>query len=279
MSKYQLGMNGGIEMNCGLAEEVAIIDKLGYDYIELRNWKVDEFLKEHSFEDLRALMDGVKVKPLSVNGIYPMNLVSSSDLERLWLHAAWNIQLTAASGCPYVVACCFGGPEGLSLDEGRRQITEGLKLVSDLAAKFDVKVAYEPLGNKSYPIHTVADTMELLQTVDRDNVGWLLDVYHFHTVDDSLEALAASDVDKLYLVHFDDVKDLPYERLTGLDQRAFPGDGVSDLKGILSTLYRIGYKGPFSVELFNKELASWDPYEFATVVKQKAEAVLDKYFK
>jgi hypothetical protein len=70
VGKYLLGMNGGIEMNCGLAEEVAIIDKLGYDYIELRNWKVDIFLKDHSFDDLRALMESVKVKPLSVNGVF-----------------------------------------------------------------------------------------------------------------------------------------------------------------------------------------------------------------
>jgi 2-keto-myo-inositol isomerase len=278
VGKYLLGMNGGIEMNCGLAEEVAIIDKLGYDYIELRNWKVDIFLKDHSFDDLRALMESVKVKPLSVNGVFPVNLASLADQQRLWLHAAWNIQLAAASNCPYVVACCFGGAEGLSLEEGKRQILEGVRLTADIAAKYGITVAYEPLGNKSYPVHTIADTMELLETVDRDNVGWMLDVYHFHAVDDSLEDLAKADVDKLLIVHYDDVKDLPYESLLGLDQRAFPGEGVSDLKGILSTLYRMGYRGPFSIELFNEEMATWDPEKFASVAKQKAEEVLDKYF-
>ena len=81
-----------------------------------------------------------------------------------------------------------------------------------------------------------------------------------------------------FIVHYDDVKDLPYESLLGLDQRALPGEGVADLKGILSTLYRIGYRGPFSIELFNEEMTTWDPEEFASVAKQKAEEVLDKYF-
>jgi 2-keto-myo-inositol isomerase len=278
VGKYPIGMNGAVEMKCDLPEQVAIIDELGYDYVELRNSQVEEYLKENTLADLRALLARSRVKPLSVNALQPLSVGSETDRRRLVESADWHLRTAAATGCPYVVACWFGGPEGLPVDESTRQVVEGVKLVSDLAAHYGVKIAYEPLGNEGYPIHTVTDTMRLLQTVARANVGWLLDIYHFHAVGDSLEALANSDVDKLYFVHMNDVKDLPSERLTGLDQRVLPGDGVADLRGIISTLHGLAYKGPFSVELFNAEFSSWNPREFARTAKQKTEAILDKYW-
>lgn len=278
MGRYSLGMNGAVEMNCDLTEQIALIDELGYDYIELRDSQVEEYLKLHTLEDLRALFVGARVKPLSVNALQPLSVGSEADRRRLLESADWHLRTAAATGCPYLVACWFGGPEGLPIDESTRQVVEGIKLVSDLAADYGVKIAYEPLGNKGYPVHTVADTMSLLQTVNRDNVGWLLDIYHFHAVGDSLQALADSDVGKLHLVHMNDVKDLPSERLTGLDRRVLPGDGVADLRGIISTLHGLAYKGPFSVELFNAEFSSWDAREFARTAKQKTEAILDKYW-
>jgi 2-keto-myo-inositol isomerase len=159
-------------------------------------------------------------------------------------------------------------------------VVEGLKFVSDMAAKYRVKVAFEPLGSEQSPVHTVAETMAMLDEVGRENVGWLFDVYHFHVSDRSLDSLAKADMEKLFLVHIDDVKDLPYDRLAiPASERLLPGDGASDLTGILSTLYRAGYRGPFSVEMFNKEFLAWDPYDFAKEAKQKTEQVLEKHFR
>jgi len=275
---YEIGMNGAMEMNCGLGEQIAIIDELGYDWIEFRDWSVAEYLQRHEMGELLALLAAARVKPLSVNAIMPITLGQGDDRERLKGQARRCLELAATLGAPYVVACCYVGSEGFPRAEGARRVIQGIELVSDLAGDFGIKVAYEPLGNVEYPIHTIADTMDLLRTVDRDNVGWLFDTYHFHTAGDSLEALAGSDLEKLYFVHIDDVKDLPYERLAVLTERLLPGDGVCDLAGMLATLRGVGYEGPFSVEMANKEFLSWDPREFALVAKQKTEAVLDRYF-
>jgi 2-keto-myo-inositol isomerase len=120
--------------------------------------------------------------------------------------------------------------------------------------------------------------MELLERINRDNVGWLLDFYHFHMANQSLASLAKADVTKLLMVHIDDIKDLPYEKLLSMDQRLFPGDGVCDTAGVLRTLYQAGYEGPFSVELFNSEFLGWDPVNFAKAAKEKTEAVMEEYF-
>jgi 2-keto-myo-inositol isomerase len=278
MERWKLGLNGANTMNCGLAEEILIAGQLGYDYLEIRDWKLEAFLKEGSVDDLPGLFSKAGVKPLALDSIEPVTIGSKADRGRLVESAEWHLRMAGAIGCECVTASGYGAPEGLSESEGWRQVVEGVELVSDIAAKYNVPVAYEFLCSPGTPVHTIAGTMELLDQMNRDNVGWLLDFYHFHVADPSLESLAKADASRLLLVHINDVKNLPYERLVSLDQRLFPGDGLSDTAGILRTLYQTGYRGPFSVELFNSEFLSWDPVDFAKVAKEKTEAVLGKYF-
>jgi 2-keto-myo-inositol isomerase len=280
MGKVRIAMNGANSMNCAFEREIDIVGELGYDCIELRDWTLADYLTNHTTGEVRSLLEKANLAPLTINAIEPTTLASASDRDRLTDAADWRLRAAAEIGCPYVVANCWGVPDGLSGDEGRRQVIEGLKFVSDMASEHGVKIAFEPLGSKNSPVHTVAETMSVLGEVDRDNVGWLFDVYHFHVVDGSLDALAESDIDMLFVVHIDDVKDMPYESLAiPASERLLPGDGVSDLSGILSTLHRAGYRGAFSVEMFNKEFLARDPYEFAKAAKEKTEAVLDKYFR
>ena len=278
MERWKLGLNGANTMNCGLAEEILIAGQLGYDYLEIRDSKLEAFLKEGSVDDLPGLFSKAGVKPLALDAIEPVTIGSKADRGQLVESADWHLQMAAAIGCECVTASAYGAPEGLSQSEGWRQVVEGVEVVSDIAAKYNLPVAYEFLCSPDTPVRTIADTMELLDQLNRDNVGWLLDFYHLHVADPSLESLAKTDVSRLLLVHIDDVKNLPYERLLSLDQRLFPGDGLTDTAGILRTLYQMGYRGPFSVELFNSEFLSWDPVDFAKVAKEKTEAVLGKYF-
>ena len=280
MSKVRIAMNGANSMNCDFEREIAIVGELQYDCIELRDWTLADYLTRHTAGEVRTLLERANLAPLTINAIEPTTLASDFDRDRLFETADWRLRAAAEIGCPYVVANCWGVPDGLSADEGRRQVVEGLKFVSDMATKHGVRIAFEPLGSKDSPVHTVAETMSVLGEVNRENVGWLFDVYHFHVVDGSLDALADSDIAKLFVVHIDDVKDMPYESLAiPASERLLPGDGVSDLPGILSTLYRAGYRGPFSIEMFSKEFLKWDPYEFAETAKVKTKAVLDQYFR
>ena len=277
MRTHKLGLNG-ISLNCGQAEEIAIAGRSGYDYLEMRNWKLEAFLRERPVEDLPMLFAEAKVKPLSINGIEPITLGPGEDRQRLTQTARWHLQTAGAIGCECVVVNTSGA-FGLSEQEGRRQVVEGLKLVSDIAAEYNVKLAYEGLDQR-LPVHTIADTMEVLEQVNRDNVGWLFDLHFFHIADGSLESLARADVDKLLLVHISDVPDLPFEDLViGKAIRLFPGEGAIATEAILGVLKKMGYQGSFSIELYDPEFMKWDPLEFCKTAKEKTLAVLDKYYR
>lgn len=278
MERWKLGLNGANTMNCGLEAEIQIAGQLGYDYLEIRDDKLEAFLKTGSVDDLPRLFSKAGVKPLTLGAIEPVTVGSEADRKRVAEKAEWLLGLAASIGCQCVTASSYGAPKGLSESEGWKQAVEGVALIADIADRYNLPVAYEFLGSPSTPIRSIASTMELLDHINRDNVGWLLDFYHFHVSDQTLDSLAKAYTGRLQLVHINDVKNLPFEQLISLDQRLFPGDGLSDTAGILRTLYQTGYRGPFSVELFNSEFLSWDPVDFAKVAKEKTEAVLGKYF-
>ena len=277
MSKWKLGLNG-ISLNCGQAEEITIADKLGYDYLEMRQWKLEAFLRDQQLEQLQALFLEAQVKPLSINAIEPICLGLGENHQQLAQRARWSLQIAGAIGCQCVVVNAYGIAPDMSQRQGKRKVVEGLKLASDIAAQYNVLLAYEFL-NRQYPVHTITDTMEVLDVVDRDNIGWLLDCHFFHVADPSLEALEKAGADRLLLVHMNDLPHAPVVDLAvGEAKRVFPGDGQVATQALLETLSRIGYKGAFSVEVYDPKFMNWDPFEFAKTAREKMLAVLNKYY-
>ena len=56
--------------------------------------------------------------------------------------------------------------------------------------------------------------------------------------------------------------------------RVMPGDGVTPLTTILGKLKAKGYAGPLSVELLAPRFQQADPFQVASEIKPKAEAVM-----
>ena len=118
--------------------------------------------------------------------------------------------------------------------------------------------------------------LDLLNSVDRPNVGLLIDCFHWYTshagVDDLMElapeqvvyvhvndAIAGVDVDE----QLDDVRRLP-----GVTR-------VIDLVGFLQALDRVGYDGPVAVEPFDASLAAIPPGERVRLAAQSLRGAFD----
>ena len=60
--------------------------------------------------------------------------------------------------------------------------------------------------------------------------------------------------------------------------RVYPGDGVAPLTKLFRDLQDIGYRGPLSIELFNREYYQQDPERVAKTALEKTRAVMRKAF-
>lgn len=108
-------------------------------------------------------------------------------------------------------------------------------------------------------IHSMAETKELIADMALDNVGFVLDSWHWYTAHETVQ-------DLLTLRNKDivacDLNDAPagIEIDKQIDsQRELPcASGVIDLKTFLTALVQIGYDGPVRAEPFNAALNQMD---------------------
>ncbi|MCA9049410.1 MAG: sugar phosphate isomerase/epimerase [Planctomycetaceae bacterium] len=127
-------------------------------------------------------------------------------------------------------------------------------------------------------IHSMAETKDLIAEIGLDNVGFVLDSWHWYTAHetaDDLKTLSNKDIVAC------DLNDAPGgiavdEQIDS--RRELPAaTGVIDLKTFLTTLAEIGYDGPVRAEPFNAALNAMDDdaaVEATATAMKKAFAVV-----
>jgi len=113
--------------------------------------------------------------------------------------------------------------------------------------------------------------------VDLDNVGLVVDTFHFYLGNSSLESLQKVDPEKIFIFHINDSEDLPRNELQDKN-RLLPGKGIIPLREIARGLQGIGYNKMVSVELFRPEYWEWDPEKLVKEARQTTMAVLKGLF-
>lgn len=109
-----------------------------------------------------------------------------------------------------------------------------------------------------YPyLHSLPQTIRLLDAIDRENVGVLLDSYHWYTSGADPADLTRLPAARIVHVHINDTDKSPEEAHDF--QRLLPGEGRIDLTAFVGYLAEAGYDGPLSVEVLRQEPPSAPP--------------------
>lgn len=108
-------------------------------------------------------------------------------------------------------------------------------------------------------VHTMVETKELIAAIGENNVGFVLDSWHWYTAKETVEDLLSISAKQIYAV---DLNDAPagIEIDQQIDQtRTLPvATGVIDIKAFLEALIKVGYDGPVRAEPFDKKLNAMD---------------------
>lgn len=119
-------------------------------------------------------------------------------------------------------------------------------------------------------VHTMAETRELIAEIGLDNVGLVLDSWHWYTAHetpDDLRTLKNQDVVACDLN--DAPAGIPIDQQIDNRRELPAATGVINLKDFLGVLVEIGYDGPIRAEPFNRDLNQMDD-ESATAATAKA---------
>ena len=109
--------------------------------------------------------------------------------------------------------------------------------------------------------------------MNRENIGLVIDTFHFYAGNSSLEAIETLNPEKLFIFHINDAENLPKDQLTDA-HRLYPGLGILPIKEIKQRFDQIGYDRMVSIEIFRPEYWDENPFEVAKRAKAATERVL-----
>ena len=104
----------------------------------------------------------------------------------------------------------------------------------------------------------------------------LLDIYHIFKGGSDFEGLAMFAASRMYNFHVNDYPGEPPRETINDSQRVYPGDGIAPLKQIFQTLHNNGYRGVFSLELFNRDYWKQDALVVAKTGLEKTRAAVNQ---
>ena len=273
-----LGFNGATTMKATLPEDIIAAGKAGFKALEIWAAKMDTYLANRSLDDLNVIFTEHRVQPASINSIEFVTFRSAEDYALVKARCHELCARADALGCDKIVVVPSPTPEGgASWDEIEAESVRVLRDLADIAAPYGVKLAYEFLGFGWCSVRTLGQCWEIVQAVNRPNVGLVIDSCHFLAGGSEFASIEAVDVGKLLIFHINDVEARPQETIEDA-HRLLPGEGVIPLDDILSRLKGIGFDGLCSIELFRPEYWERDPAELATAARATTIKVLEPYF-
>jgi 2-keto-myo-inositol isomerase len=277
----KIALNGATTMHADLETDIKAANAAGYELIEIWAAKLRVFLQKNSVADLKRIFDENNLEPYSINSIEHITFRTTEDYEKIKAECEELSKIAGEINCPYVVGVPGKLPEkfrtGSGSDSAKQQIiTESVKVLNelaDIADKYNVSLAFEFLGQTDCSVQTIDFCNEIVEKVNRPNVGNVLDTFHFYAGNSTFEAIENLKPEKLFIFHINDAEDLPKEELTDA-HRLYPGLGILPIKEIKARFDKIGYDRMVSIEIFRPEYWDEDPFEVAKMAKLNTEKVL-----
>lgn len=236
-----------------LEEDIRICAEVGFEAIEISFAKVEAFRKKYDILELGQLLKKYNIKCGSINAIFNTSFCIGENWNRIQkqLDLACDIcQITGAD-------CIIVLPDEIT--EENRLLSEkkilaasvrSLRKMADYVSDQDVRIAFEPVGDML--IGDIENAWEIVQQVDRENVGLTIDAFNLFLWDllTDIESIERISADKLFMVHINDAESIPFRKIDQM-HRCMPGDGRIDVERYIKCVKKTGYTGYVSVEVLN----------------------------
>lgn len=261
-----------------LAKDLTLCEKYGYDYIEIRLDQLRDYLRERTVDDLKAFFRQNHIQPYAFNALEFINFRDQEDFEQMKEDCRFLCEIGEAINCKKIIVVPSFDIGDYTQSQIQAETVRVLQELADLGKPYGMKLALEFCGYPNCSINTFGQAYAIIRELNRDDVGIVLDCFHFHAMNSDLTDLQHADPNKIFVFHIDDCEDLPVGALRD-HHRLWPGEGAIDLDAILQTLKEIGYHEMASIELFRPEYWEWEVEKTIQVAKEKTESVVRRYFR
>lgn len=253
MRVEQLAINSVSTRYAGMEECLAAYAGAGFRNAEFVLSHVKNYLANgHSLTDVRRLLAAHDLR--CIGGFETALFCFAESERRAENHAAViaNARLLAELGAGVLVVGTDGPTDLKTTADPLGQIAQNFADVAGQIADTGVTLCLE--FNWSPVVKSLRSAGEVVRRAGQPNVGILFDPAHYHCTPSKLEQIDAVNGPLIRHVHVDDMADKPGELSDCNADRALPGQGCLDLPALFGAVEAQGYRGYFSIEMFNKEL-------------------------
>jgi sugar phosphate isomerase/epimerase len=171
-----------------------------------------------------------------------------------------------AAGVKRVKTWVASFSENLNYLENFKLHTDRIRRIAKVLGDHGLSFGLEYLGpktlwameNHSF-IHSMAETQELIAATGQDNVGLVLDSWHWYCAHETVDHILALDAKDVISVDLNDAPaGIEIDQQVDSRRRLPATTGVIDTKGFLGALVKIGFDGSVMAEPFSDVLNAMD---------------------
>jgi len=269
----KIALNGATTMHADLKTDIEAASAAGYELLEIWASKLRKFLEGNSVNELKNLFEQNHLLPYSINSIEHITFRSAEDYAAIKSQCEELSKIAGEIGCPYVVVVPGKLPAGATKEMIIDESVKVLNELADISEKHNVGLAFEFLGQTDCSVQTLDLAKEIIEKINRNSVGLVIDTFHFYAGNSTFEAIDTLAPEKLFIFHINDAENLSKETLTDA-HRLYPGEGILPVREIKDRLNKIGYNRMASIEIFRPEYWDQDPFEVARKARIAAIATL-----
>jgi len=263
-----------------LAQTLKYAEEAGFDFIELWISSFGEYFSSYSVCDLRNYFVKNRIKPLALDSFEDINFRKGKSYYDLLYEFERACNMAAEIDCKNIVLVPTIEP-GLSKKYSAKDSYDDsvavLSRLGEIAHGYNVNAAFEPIGFADCAVRTMWQGLEIVQTVNLDNVGLALDVFNLYLGSQlkDLDVIEQIDPNKIFIFHINDapIMDSGAYKLDHSD-RVFPGDGALPVREMITALKKSGYRKAASVEIFNRKVDSMNPRDAIHMAYKKTTQFL-----
>ena len=267
-----LAMHQGTSRGAGFRGSLEGWARAGIRYAELSDSLLDGFLESDTLAGARSLLDDLDMTPVC----------GAAVMQDLWLPGpahqealdTWRRRCEQFAALGIDLIYCPSITNRRVTAEEFRGTPASIREAGEIASAHGLTAMIE-FTRTSTHIATLTTALSMIREANHPNVRPMLDFFHFFSGLSRTEDLDLLRPGELAHTHFQDLAEGLREAIDN-DSRLIPGDGIAPVVPTLRALADVGYSGVLSVELFRAEYVNGDPYEVASEIRRKCEAVMSE---
>ncbi len=257
-SPWPICLNASTIRKESLDEKIEVASKAGYDAIE--PWIGDLEKYEANGGNLKELGLKIKEKGMfvpNIIGLWNCMPMDEQEFKDTLPATKERMRRSADIGSNHVAAIPVPDRADFDVETGIRRCKELLRIGRE---EYGIIVAFEFVGFFK-GIHRFGEAAGIAIDIDDKDACLIMDTFHLYRGGSGYNGIKHINGNFIADFHFNDVSDSTPRDQLGDKDRIYPGDGILPLVQLLKDLKEINYRGPLSLELFNREHWKQNPLD------------------